>query len=382
MSSFDLDIREVKPGTSNSWGGPMGKDLRYFERVIAELRFASSLADNEAHPEAALRHFTRSARAILGDLDAGRKPGAIRPGERDFRVSGVFFAAPARDHLILLADHDFPAEQRHLRISINDSRPGHTVRNAAPVVIPNTDADTSFRKILSSARMGSAVYCPMLWGGQAIGMFNVAAQARDTFDVTDLQAAMLFADTATARWIAMGGPQYLAGLADAFGPWVETPIDTKPPQPEDIPGLRARLTDVLARLVHDTGACGATLRIDDVRRHWSVEIPCAEFVAQGALPPESGHQRSSPIARWLERNRCVLDTSAPSAESGSLESLHPNEIGDARIVGPILRADGHVLGWISLHFASGSRPTGAPEIDSMARAVDETRSIVGLPPSS
>lgn len=358
----------------------VAKDAQFFERLIAELRFATSMADRETHPEAALRHYTRSARAILGDLDAGKKPGALRPGERDFRVSGVFFAAPARDHLILVADHDFPAEQRYLRISINDSRPGHTVRNAAPVVVPNTDVDTNFRKILSSARMGSAVYCPMLWDGQAIGMFNVAAQARGTFDGTDLQAAMLFADAATGRWMAKGGPHYIAGLADALGPWVETPVETKPPQPEDVNGLRAKLSDALARLLQETGGRRATLRIDDVRRGWSVEMPCAEAGAPGTAP-DPDHHRTSPIARWLESNRRILDTSKePGFHQASSASQAHDTDGEVRLAGPLVRVDGHVSGWISVYFDAGARPPGGADTASMMRAVDQVCGIIGFAP--
>lgn len=321
----------------------MPRDAAHLEHTMAELHFANRMADDESHPEAAMRHFTRSARAIMGEPDAAARPGGLMPGERNFRVSGIFFAAPARDHLILLADHDFPPEQRHLRISIGDSRPGHTVRNAAPVVVPNTDTDSAFRKILKSARMGSAVYAPMLWEGRALGMFNVAAQARNTFDVTDLNIAMLFAAQATVHWIAKGGPDYISGLADALGPWSDTPVDSPMPPVENIEQLRAELSADLERLVRATGAHRAALHVDDVRRHWSVERPCVEYPRQQIQSKVSAnHQRTSHVAQWLQRHRTTyLADTAGGNERPALAA-------------PLLRDDGYLTGWISLFTAEGS----------------------------
>jgi hypothetical protein len=59
----------------------LGKDSIFFERAIAGLHQATELARSESDPEAAMRHFTRLARSILGDLDAGSKPGAVKPGD-------------------------------------------------------------------------------------------------------------------------------------------------------------------------------------------------------------------------------------------------------------------------------------------------------------
>lgn len=204
----------------------MPKDASYFLRVIEGLQSAAEQSRSESEPEAAVRHITRVAREVMGDRDAGKQPGALKAGERDFKVSGIFFASPRRDHLVLMADHDFPAEQRFLRISIADSRPGYTVRTGTPVVVPNTDHDGLFRQILKTARMGSAVYAPMVWQGQVLGMFNIAAQARNTYDETDLKTGMAFANLASATWMALGGPGYLAGVVAALPPWSPPP---KPP---------------------------------------------------------------------------------------------------------------------------------------------------------
>ena len=195
------------------------KDLGYFERVMLGLQQAAEASRGETDAEAAVEHITRIARDVLGDPDSAKRPGALRPGERDIKVSGIFFAAPKRDHLLLFADHGFPAEQRHLTISITDSRPGHTVRTGEPVVLRNTDNDAMFRQILKTARMGSALYAPVVWQAQVLGMFNIAAQARNTYNATDLKFALLFANLAAATWVALDGPHDLARVVSALPPW-------------------------------------------------------------------------------------------------------------------------------------------------------------------
>lgn len=197
----------------------MARDVAYFERAARGLRGAAELSRQETDPERALTHLTRIAGEVLGDREAGGRPGALKPGERDFTCNGIFFAAPERDHLILLAEHGFPPAQHRLRIGIMDSRPGHTVRTGEAVVLSNTDHDKVFRQILSTARMGSALYLPMSWQGRVLAMFNVAAQARGTYEETDLRMGLLFADLAAATWIALDGPRFLAEVSASLPPW-------------------------------------------------------------------------------------------------------------------------------------------------------------------
>jgi putative methionine-R-sulfoxide reductase with GAF domain len=359
----------------------VGKDSAYFERVLTGLQQAAELSRKESEPEEALRHCTRIARAVMGDLDAGKRPGALKEGERDFKVSGIFFAAPKRDHLILLADHDFPGEQRHLRISIMDSRPGHTVRTGQPVVVPNTDKDQSFRQILKTARMGSAVYAPMIWNGTVLGMFNIAAQARDTYDTTDLQVGMAFANLASATWMALDGPAYLAGLASSLGPWNEAGVSS-PPKREDVSALEAKLAGVLDGLRAATNGSRTTLRLDDVSRGWSVEYPLAESLGSDAPTMKSDlsiHHRSAATARWLERNKQILvqpdlTNSDPPGPWALVNVFNVK----AQMLGPILRDDGHVLGWVSVHYMHKPYPIGEADVAAMASAIAEIRQIIGI----
>ncbi len=197
----------------------MTRPVDFHERAIAALHDANEAAWRETNAEDGVRHFTRATRALLGDPDALTRPGSLKPGETQFVVSGIFFIAPSRDHMILLADNGFPAAQRFARISVTDSRPGHTVQTKQAAVVPNTDEDAIFRQILSSGRVGCSIYVPVMWQGEVIGMFNTAAQARYMFDETDMRVQKLAAALAAGVWMGLGGPSMLGDIARKLGEW-------------------------------------------------------------------------------------------------------------------------------------------------------------------
>jgi len=47
-------------------------------------------------------------------------------------------------------------------------------------------------------------------------MFNVAAQARNTYDATDLKIALLFPNLAAATWVALQLPSLLGARGIGF----------------------------------------------------------------------------------------------------------------------------------------------------------------------
>lgn len=197
----------------------MSRPAEFYQRAIEALNAAIAASWQEENPEEAVRHFTRATREILGDRAALQRPDALKPGETQFVVSGCFYIAPPRDHMILLATNGLMEAQRFARISVTDSRPGHTVQTRTPAVVPNTDDDAIFRQIISSGRVGCSVYVPMMWRNEVIGMFNTAAQARYFYDEIDLSVQRLFANAAAASWMGLGGPAYIERLAAKLGPW-------------------------------------------------------------------------------------------------------------------------------------------------------------------
>jgi GAF domain len=211
----------------------MQRDTAFFERVTQGLQAAAEASRVESEPELAVGHITRIAQEVLGAHSSGKQSNETASAEPEFRCAGIFFAAPARDHLILLAEHGYPPEQHRARISIMDSNPGLVVRTGQPKIVPNTDEDPYFRQILSTTRVGSSLYLPVVWQRQVLGMFNVAAQARYALAEIDLKFGLLFANLSAATWMALDGPRYLEHLLAGLPPWRETSPQRPEQQPSD-----------------------------------------------------------------------------------------------------------------------------------------------------
>lgn len=179
-------------------------------RVAAAFAEASGAAD----PEAALAVIGRLACEVLGDPEAASRPGALKPGESNFSIAGYFIVRPGRRDMLLVAEIGWPPEQHRLIIDIDEGRPGSVVAGARPLVLPNTDQDGTFTQILSSARMGSSLYAPLVWQGEVLGLITVASQARYTYSADDLPLLEVAAAHAAALWVALGGgPGFLENAA-------------------------------------------------------------------------------------------------------------------------------------------------------------------------
>jgi hypothetical protein len=180
--------------------------------ALARLAEATRAANASPDVESALRHLTAGTQEVLGDKEAHLRPGGLRAGERQFTNSGIFLITPDRQYNLLVAEQGFPPEQYRLRIPIDLGHPGQVVHKQRPVVLANTDESPDFRQILKTARMGSAMFGPMVWRGQMLGQILTAAQARHTYSALDLDIFMGFAHVAAAVYIAHGGPEWLRTL--------------------------------------------------------------------------------------------------------------------------------------------------------------------------
>lgn len=184
-----------------------------FHDALLGLARATLAACAAAGPEEALRELTTVCPALLGDKDAHLLPGALKPGERQFSIGGVFLVTSDVKHNLLVAEVGFPPEQHRLRTDISLGHPGWVVKHRKPLLLANTDLDPEFKQILKTARMGSALYAPMIWKGDFLGQVVVASQARNTYGQVDLDILVTFAKVATALWIAHDGPAFLRSLA-------------------------------------------------------------------------------------------------------------------------------------------------------------------------
>jgi len=180
--------------------------------ALARLAEATQAANASPDVESALVHLTAATQKVLGDKEAHLRPGGLRAGERQFTNSGIFLITPDRQLNLLVAEHGFPPAQHRLRIPIDLGHPGQVVHKQRPVVLANTDESPDFRQILKTARMGSAMFGPMVWRGQMLGQILTAAQARHTYSALDLDIFMGFAHVAAAVYIAHGGPEWLRTL--------------------------------------------------------------------------------------------------------------------------------------------------------------------------
>jgi hypothetical protein len=180
--------------------------------ALARLAEATRAANASPDVESALRHLTAGTQEVLGDKEAHLRPGGLRAGERQFTNSGIFLITPDRQDNLLVAEQGFPPEQYRLRIPIDLGHPGQVVHKQRPVVLANTDESPDFHQILKTARMGSAMFGPMVWRGQMLGQILTAAQARHTYSALDLDIFMGFAHVAAAVYIAHGGPEWLRTL--------------------------------------------------------------------------------------------------------------------------------------------------------------------------
>jgi hypothetical protein len=189
---------------------------RTVDRMLRDVLPALGRATREAcaasGPEGALRHITAMAPALLGDKEAHLRPGGLKAGERQFSVCGMFAVTPDVRHHVLLAEVGFPTEQHRLRIDIGLAHPGWVFKHRKPLLLANTDLDAGFTQILKTARMGSALYAPMMWKGELLGQLVLASQARYTYAQVDLDVLVTFAEVATALWIAHDGPSFLRSL--------------------------------------------------------------------------------------------------------------------------------------------------------------------------
>ena len=182
-------------------------DARSAGAIVEEVGQA---ALDAAGPEDAMRILARGCFDALGDRQAHLRAGALKPGERQYFVSGTFFVTPDKQHHMLVASLGFPPEQERLMVPIDGGHPGWVYAHRSKLILKNTDLHGAFRQYLKSSRMGSAVFAPIIWKGEFLGQLIMAAQARHTMRDVDLELIVALSRVATGAWVAHGGPTWLA----------------------------------------------------------------------------------------------------------------------------------------------------------------------------
>lgn len=188
---------------------------RWLDLLPDIVRQAAAIPDVEG----SLAVLTAAARSLLGNRSAAAIGGALKPGERDCRVSGVFLIAPDRRHNVLAANQGFPPEQRRLSIPITWNHPGRVVATERTLLLENTDDHEDFRQFLKTGRMGSSLYAPIFTGNGMIGQIVAAAQARWTYSPDDIPPLLNLAAAAALVWESKGGTDWWDADHPASDAW-------------------------------------------------------------------------------------------------------------------------------------------------------------------
>ena len=210
------------------------------DRFASELPSVGDAVRAAADYEAALEAINRIALQTLGDADAAQRPGALREGERDYRVAGAFLITPDRRYNMLCGNIGFPREQRRLMIPLEWNDPGWVVANEKPLLVANTDQHAQFRQFLKSSRMGSSIYAPFFArvGGRIAmaGQVVAASQARDTYALEDLERLRVLASLAGLAHSLHDGASWLNADYPAPDAWrAETHARLDAPPKESTP---------------------------------------------------------------------------------------------------------------------------------------------------
>lgn len=177
-----------------------------------EMARAAQAAADQVEPEAAVRELVHCALRVTGNGGAHERPGALKPGERHFHVGAAFMVSPDATSHFLIAEWGFPEEQHRLHYPLDTGHPGWVWKNEKALILENTDDHGDFKQILKTARMGSAIYAPMIWQGKFIGHMICAAQARYTYAPADLVRLQILAVQAAGVYVAGNGPDMLEDL--------------------------------------------------------------------------------------------------------------------------------------------------------------------------
>lgn len=193
--------------------------MTLLDDAIAAARAAPTPEDTIRAPMAILQ-------ARLGDRQAHLRDGAIDPGQTQFFVAGGFLVTPDGTHQMLVGNSGFPPEQERLCIPVDGGDPGRVIASAAPLLLHDTRGHGGFRQYLKTARMGSAVYAPLVRDGRAFGLIITAALAGGTMGEGDLAVIAALAPVVAQLWDDRGGPAWLAAEhADALArgrAWIAT----------------------------------------------------------------------------------------------------------------------------------------------------------------
>lgn len=149
--------------------------------------------------------------------------------------------------------------------------------------------------------------------------------------------------------------------------------------------LEDKLDRVLADLLHKTGGSRSTLRIDDPDRGWHVDFVCAEALKPGVKSLRgvgSIDQRAADTVKWMathKRNLIQPDLTG-NPDPAPPPALISSYAAKAQMLGPLLNKEGHLSGWISVHYVEGTHAITPDEEGKLDQARVEVSRLTGISP--
>lgn len=145
-----------------------------------------------------------------------------------------------------------------------------------------------------------------------------------------------------------------------------------------------RFHAILASLMGVTGAMRTTVRLDLPILGWSVNVPCAEVLAEGARSMRGDasidHRRARSI-RWIERHRrCLVQGDVHADQDMAPPAALVSVFGTrAQMVAPVIGSDDYLAGWVSAHFAEAPRCFSQADLAGIESARDAVAAYAFAP---
>jgi maleate isomerase len=150
-----------------------------------------------------------------------------------------------------------------------------------------------------------------------------------------------------------------------------------------VAALEQKLDAVLATLLRASHGSRSTLRIDDQARGWHVDFICAEALQPGVKSLRgdgSIDQRAAATVKWLaeqQRNLVQPDLTGKPVPPPP-PALMSAYAAKAQMLAPLLAKDGHLSGWISVHYVDDTHVFTADEERALDAAAAEVARLTGI----
>lgn len=151
----------------------------------------------------------------------------------------------------------------------------------------------------------------------------------------------------------------------------------------EIATLEKKLDDILETLLRESQGSRCTLRIDDPARGWNVDFICAEAVKPGVKSLRgdgSIDQRAAATVKWMavEKRNLVQPDLTGTPVPAPPPALMSAYAAKAQMLAPLLAKDGHLSGWVSVHYVEGTHTFTAEEERALDRAASAVARLAGI----